>query len=95
MPCNTVVTSKVEILARSTDPALLGLAFDALGVARTSWTFNKETGDLSMPRYIAIDEVKRAYSEQVVISQARKFGWQLSWKTNSSGNREARVVKRA
>ena len=71
---------------------------DVLGFAK-SGAYGKyaiATGELEIAsRILDAAAVKRAYSEQVVMSQAKKFGWQVSWKTNPNGNREARVVKRA
>ena len=111
MPCDTVITSTCEFLSTSTDVHLLAEGLRSLGyqVRETeqglqftngtlSGTYDKRTGRLqSAGRYDTLDtaEVKRAYSEQVVNSQAKKFGWKISWKTNTAGEREAEVEKRA
>jgi hypothetical protein len=110
LPCNTVQTSTVEFNAQSTSVSILSDALRALGLevyqedgaigfsgGNGRGTYNAATGKLSLRSYGSLDAaaIKRAYSEQVVISQAKKFGWQLSWKVNASGNRQATVVKRA
>lgn len=109
MPCNTIQTSKIEFKADATNVDLLSDALRALGfnVNRQgdvlgfskSGAYGKyaiTSGELEVASpFLDAAAVKRAYSEQVVMSQAKKFGWQVSWKVNSSGNREARVVKRA
>jgi hypothetical protein len=71
-----------------------GLQFAKYGC---SGTYNKATGKLETRGFqgLDIDEVKRGYSEQVVNSQAKKFGWKIQWKTNDAGNREAEVEKRS
>lgn len=107
MPCNTIVRSKVEFLATSTDLDLLKAGLEALGhsVAKYENTltfskygrrgsFNKVTGELVLDRAWDGEKIKRAYSEQVVNSTARKNGWQVEWKTNAAGNREAKVLRR-
>jgi hypothetical protein len=110
MPCNTIVRSKVEFLATSTDLTLLAGALKALGWAvvqgETSLQFSKggsrpgrgsydkATGRLTLPSNVDGDEIKRAYSEQTVEAVAKKNGWQITWKTNAAGNREANVLRR-
>ena len=105
MPCNTVQSSKVEILAQSTDVLLLqaaleGLGFQVFASSETLLTFykngqrgffDKRSGRLQLAESWDSSEIKRAYSEQVVESQAKRFGWQLEWSTNAAGRREANV----
>lgn len=107
MPCDTVQTSKVEWLATSTDTDLLMKGLTALGYdvekrgnviyfskyGRTG-TFDKATGKLTLDSSWDGAEIKRAYSEQIVESQASKHGWKISWSTNADGDREAIVMKR-
>jgi len=61
-------------------------------------TFFKATGQMvHTGRYSEeMDEasLKRAYSKEVVESQARKFGWKIQWKTNGAGQPEATVQRR-
>lgn len=59
-----------------------------------SGSYDPETGRLELYSGWEINEIKRAYSEQTVESQARKFGWQLQWSTNKAGRREATVLRR-
>jgi len=107
MPCWTVQKSKIEFLPQSTDASLLTQALQARGFlvenTGTSLRFSKDnragsytvkTGRLALADTWDVNDIKRAYSEQVVESQARKFGWQLQWKTNAAGNREAMVARR-
>jgi hypothetical protein len=66
---------------------------DANGFYR-SGSYDQKTGQLELYIGWDINEIKRAYSEQTVESQARKFGWQLQWGTNKAGRREATVLRR-
>ncbi len=59
-----------------------------------SGSYDPKTGRLELCNGWDVDEIKRAYSEHVVESQARKFGWQLQWSTNKAGHREAIVLRR-
>ena len=108
MPCWSVQESKVEFLATSTDTGLLATALERLGyaVARVpegmlvfrkdgqSGSYAPRTGRLELAQGWDVNEIKRAYSEQTVESQARKFGWQLEWSTNAAGHRQAVVQRR-
>lgn len=109
MPCDTVQESKVEFLEKSTDVKLLAEALRKLGYRVTEneeglafskgygWngTYESKTGKLTLPEQQDGNEIKRAYSEEVVNHQARKFGWQISWSTNPQGTKTAKVVKRS
>jgi len=111
MPCDSVISTTCEFLATSTDVHLLAEALQSLGYrvretesglqftnGTVSGTYDKASGRLqSASRYDTLDtaEVKRAYSVSVVNSQAKKFGWKISWKTNDQGQQEATVEKRA
>lgn len=66
---------------------------DADGYYR-SGSYDPKTGRLELYSGWDVNEIKRAYSEQTVESQARKFGWQLQWSTNKAGRREATVLRR-
>jgi hypothetical protein len=59
-----------------------------------SGSYDPKTGRLELYSGWDVNEIKRAYSEQTVESQARKFGWQLQWSTNKAGRREATVLRR-
>lgn len=108
MPCNTIVRSKVEFLATSTDKNLLASALNALGLTATvheggvtfeggyrrSGSYDSATGKLTAWQGLDTEAVKRGYSEAVVNATAKKNGWQVSWSTNAAGNREASVLRR-
>jgi hypothetical protein len=59
-----------------------------------SGSYDRTTGRLELDSAWDVNEIKRAYSERVVESQARKFGWQLEWSTNAPGHRQATVLRR-
>jgi len=106
MPCNTIQQSKVEFLAASTDLDLLAEALRSkgFGVSKTftglvydngyfRGFYNAGKGRIELPASMTVDEIKQAYSRQVIESQARKFGWQLQWSVNAEG-RELATVRR-
>ena len=66
---------------------------DTYGYYR-SGSYEAKTGRIELYSGWDVNEIKRAYSEQVIESQARKFGWQLQWGTNKAGRREATVLRR-
>jgi len=86
MPCNTTQVSTVEI--GKLNPELLVAALAAMKLApRQSGaviyfgnreSYNTETGKMQMAWNRSANEIKRAYSAEVVKSQAKKFGWQLT-----------------
>lgn len=108
MPCNTIQRSKVEFLATSTDIPLLTEALRSLGfyaivsqgdevAFRTPdgiGSFARSTGKLILPESCAVNAIKRAYSVQVVQSQAIRHGWKIAWGTNEQGHRQATVQRR-
>ena len=81
MPCDTVAIASIKLGA--VDPALLKLAMD--GLEYGDWRLN---GDKLVIRGKRASDaltasVKRAYSKQVVLSQAKRFGWAV--KENAEG----------
>lgn len=108
MPCWTIQQSKVEFLASSTDTELLAAALQRIGYGvhrlseselflakgGTSGRYDARTGRLELAPGWDVNEIKRGYSEEVVNSQARKFGWQIQWATNAAGNRQAVIQRR-
>jgi hypothetical protein len=108
MPCWTAQESKVEFLATSTDTGLLATALERLGYTAAfvpegmlvfrkdgaSGSYDSRSGRLELAQGWDVNEIKRAYSEQTVESQARKYGWQLEWSTNAAGRRQAVVERR-
>ncbi len=75
------------------DDRLILLGRDAYGYY-SSGSYDSKTGRLELSSGWDINETKRGYSEQVIESHARKFGWQLQWSTNKAGHREAIVLRR-
>ena len=107
MPCDSVERSKIAFLANTTDVTLLakGLAKKGFNVRQTATglqisrygqygSYDKRTGRLDIPQSWDIDEFKRGYAEEVVTQQAAENGWEVEWRTNEAGNREAEVTKR-
>jgi hypothetical protein len=98
----------VEFLAASTDLRLLTEALRSLGYSGVTLqdqvlafqtqngigSFSKETGKLILPESCDVDAIKRAYSVEVVQSQASKHGWKIAWSTNAQGRRLASVQRR-
>ncbi|MHB8412532.1 MAG: hypothetical protein ACYDDI_11390 [Candidatus Acidiferrales bacterium] len=108
MPCWTIQQSKVEFLASSTDMELLAAALQRIGYGvdrvsesellltkeGTSGRYDAQTGRLELAPGWDVNELKRGYSEEVVNSQARMFGWQIQWTTNAAGHRQAVTQRR-
>ena len=109
MPCDQIIQTKVEFLAKSTDLDLLKKALEAMGFTvtvqdnilyfqrgyRERGQFDKNTGRFECPEYLDANEVKKNYSKEVVNFTAKKNGWQVEWSTNpKTGNLETIVRKR-
>jgi hypothetical protein len=108
VPCNTILRSKIEFLPTSTDIRLLTEALRALSFTdivqvgelfffRTrqgAANYNTATGKLVLPNSLDVNVIKRAYSEQIVQSQAARHGWKTAWSTNSEGRRQVIVQRR-
>lgn len=75
MPCNTIQTATIKL--DKAQPELLKAALAAMGIT----SYNFQSGVLSLrgmtmtPKLEA--QIKQNYSKQVVLSQAKKFGWQV------------------
>lgn len=93
MPCDTIQTVQVQWDAKKTSVNLLVEALNELGEVahvdtgitgrvqfRSGW-YNTQTGQMTLRQssdgWLQESQVKRAYSAQVVKSQARRFGWAL------------------
>ncbi len=81
MPCDTVATAAIELGKVDRDhlsKAMTALGFDQWGLTRD--------GKLTIRGANASDSltasVKQAYSKQVILSQAKRFGWKVSEKEN-------------
>lgn len=98
MPCYTVQT--VGVVLKVSDLDLLRAAIKSLGMvpAGTGQTiyfgngesFDKERGELRVTSQERAALIKRAYSAEVVKSQARRFGWHLK----QTGEYQYEVMKR-
>lgn len=107
MPCDSIIQSSVEFLPTSTDVKLLADALTALGYEVSSYqttirfsefgrsgSYETATGKLTMPTDWDSAAVKKAYSKEIVNSQAKRFGWKVTWKKDDEGNETADVEKR-
>lgn len=107
MPCDSIETTKVEFLAKSTDIKLLVAALRAQGYQVSEFNsmvtfyrygrrgqYNGATGELTLPESVDGNEIKRGYAEQVAEHVANENGWELQWTVNEDGDREATVEKR-
>lgn len=106
MPCDTITETEVEF-SHQTDPELLKKALGSLGFQtyktqqgfaftnqRTYETGRFENGKFSFTqRSTEVNALKRAYSEQVVRSQATRFGWKLKEEKGSKNQIKFNVRK--
>lgn len=91
MPCYQQRTMSIDL--GKLDPVLLGEAMDDLGYNKYFYTYDAAAGRISLEGSAAdlsIDEIKRAYSAQVVKQTAKRFGWKI---TQTKAN-QFKVVKR-
>ena len=102
MPCDTIQKTSVSFNMR-TDRNLLHAALEQMGerpnllgdtLTFRSGRYNCATGQMTVTGYgeesEKLNEIKRAYSAQVVQSQARRFGWTLK----QTSKYEYQVLKR-
>lgn len=75
-PCWTIQTTTVE-LGQNINEELLQLAMGELGYSEYQYTFHAASGQITVDGEIELNKVKRAYSRQVVLSQAKRFGWKI------------------
>lgn len=105
MPCYSRIQSTVEF-GDNTDPKLLALALRALGYTVTeigkNLSFAKYASDapitgtyrggtMTINGSVDQNEMKRAYSAEVVKSAAKRFGWQVK----QSSPTQLQVTRRA
>jgi hypothetical protein len=86
MPCDTISTYQVK-LQDSTDLDLLTKALEALNLNPrrqghiirfgAGESFNKATGEVRVRNVESVAEIKKAYSAELIKSQAKRFGWTL------------------
>lgn len=72
MPCWTIQETKIDLGKVNAD--ILKAAMAALGVSDYRMNGNKL---IMRDTAVTESDVKRAYSKQVVVSQAKRFGWNL------------------
>lgn len=93
MPCDTIQTYEVNL--GKVSPKLMVQAIEAMGIqARlmadghtirfSRSTLNCETGVGQLQDNIGINQLKRAYSMEVVKTQAKRFGWNIKKQQNSN-----------
>jgi hypothetical protein len=85
MPCCSV--SRVSVKLEKMEPELLMEALNERNLApwrQGDWIYfgrneqyNVKTGVMNAAQSRDINEIKRAYSVQIVKSQAEKYGWEL------------------
>lgn len=103
MPCDSVRSISVDLKALGRiDPNLLHAALVCLGVECTvlvngniqgrnvNWMPGQEMNLYGSASRISLDQVKQAYSAEVVKSTAKRFGWQIK----EVGKFQYEVVKR-
>ena len=78
MPCDQIRTVTLNI--GKCDKTLLSAAMQELGYA-TGWTYNEQSQTILIKGRTAgnveVNQIKQAYSRQVIQSQAQRFGWKL------------------
>lgn len=86
MPCDQIRTTTVELAAANLDHlglALEGLGYlvermgDALRLSRGSFSGFYRSGQLQLPPGADVNEVKRAYSREVVKAAGKRMGWKV------------------
>lgn len=85
MPCDTVQTVSVNLSVSNLDLLVAGLNDIGLRAYKsgqmvyfgTGESFNQKTGELKVRSEQTVNKIKQSYSNQVVLSQAKKFGWQV------------------
>jgi hypothetical protein len=108
VPCNTIQRSQIAFLPTTTNTDLLIEALRSIGFTsitlqgellsfrmdRGSGSYHKATGRLTLPATCDVNTIKRAYSVQIVQSQAVKNGWKIAWSTNAQDHKQAIVQRR-
>lgn len=102
MPCYTISTLEVD--AGKMDTAHVIKALEAMGmyprhtmkdvISHRSGEYNHATGIATWRGQDRTAELKREYSNQILQSQARRFGWTLRTSQNQSGNLKYTIAKR-
>ncbi|HXJ58778.1 MAG TPA: hypothetical protein VNU68_19135 [Verrucomicrobiae bacterium] len=98
MPCHTRITMEVKL--EKMNPELLMAALTGLKLGPVlqgnvirfgrGESYDIATGKAQLGQRYTVNEIKQAYSVEVVKSQAKKFGWQLT----ETGPLQYTVIKR-
>lgn len=93
MPCDSIIRNTVDI--GKVDPGLLEKAMTDLGVPRDYWRHVGQSVQITSYAGAAWagvtqDNIKQAYSAQVVKTTAAKMGWQVK----QTGAFKYQVIKR-
>lgn len=93
MPCDTIQTANVAL--EKAEPDLLGAALAALGVGNQFIRYDAISGQVVFRKVAGwtaptTAQIKQAYSAQVVLQTAKKFGWQVK----ETGKFQYAVTKR-
>jgi hypothetical protein len=98
MPCWTVNEARVNIGAANLD--LLEQALKTMGHRVTrqgetlyfgdGYSYTRSTQELRIPRAEMANEIKRAYSAEIVLSQAKRFNWTVK----KTGPYQYEILKR-
>jgi len=100
MPCNQMRVVAVQLERSDTATmmaALTALAFapqqigDTIEFGRGEW-INTKTGQSRLGALRDVNEIRRAYSREIVKRQAKKFGWTL--KQQAGKQDQYQVIKR-
>jgi hypothetical protein len=78
MPCYQTRTTSVEL--KNADDTLLKAAMEALGVEYYDYDYDRASGRVTVRSTFTLtdNEIKVAYSEQVVASVQKRFGWKVN-----------------
>ena len=98
MPCDTIQTSTVNLGKLDTGMLMAALTTLGLGPVMVSnvirfgrgESYDIATGKMELGSRYSTSELKRAYSAEVVKSQAKKFGWQIT----ETGPYQYQVIRR-
>jgi hypothetical protein len=98
MPCYTI--TQVKLILNNADIGLLKKALEGMGktvyqdgLKRLSWqggSYNKDGGLLTVRDKDKGNAIQRAYSKEVIMTKAQRFGWTVK----ETGQNKYEVLKR-
>ena len=100
MPCDSIRNIAVQLERSDTATmmaALTALAFapqqigDTIEFGRGEW-INTKTGQSRLGALRDVNEIRRAYSREIVKRQVKRFGWTL--KQNPKDQNQMQIIKR-